>query len=69
MIGYSGKTGNAFSDKDVPVKHLHLGVSTNWSSISRKLNNWIDPSPYINGTIDASTIMDSEGSVDDINCD
>lgn len=69
MIGYSGKTGNAFRDKDVPVKHLHLGVSTNWSSISRKLNNWIDPSPYINGTIDASTIMDSKGSVDDINCD
>ena len=69
LIGYSGKTGNAFDDVIVPVKHLHLGVSTNWNKYSYKNNNWIDPAPYINGSIDTTKIMITEGSIDNIKCD
>lgn len=51
LIAYSGKTGNAFDDEDVPNKHLHLGVGTNWDKDHRRVN-WIDPRPFLNGTID-----------------
>lgn len=62
----SGKTGNAFKDDEVPVKHLHLGVSTTWGSSGK---NWIDPAPYINGTVDAENIMNNKGVINDIECD
>lgn len=66
LVAYSGKTGNAVKDSEVPVKHLHLGVSTTWGSSGK---NWIDPAPYINGTVDAENIMNNKGVINDIVCD
>ena len=51
LIAYSGKTGNAFNDVSVPNKHVHLGIGTDWQTDHRK-TNWIDPLPFLNGTID-----------------
>ena len=69
MIAYSGKTGNAYRDKDVPNKHLHLGVSTDWQ-VSRRNNNWIDPAPFPNGTINVDKNHPySGGTIDNIKCD
>lgn len=59
LIGYSGKTGNAFKDSDVPVKHLHLGVKSN--------GKWVDPKDYINGTVD--TLNLKNGQIRNIRCD
>lgn len=59
LIGYTGKTGNADSS-DVPVKHLHLGITHN--------GDWVDPAPYINGTIDTKTIASTKGEVGNIRC-
>ena len=53
LIGYSGKTGNAYN---VSVKHLHLGVKNDGS--------WVDPAPYINGTINVS----AQGAITGIKC-
>lgn len=53
LIGYSGKTGNAYN---VAVKHLHLGVS--------KDGSWVNPSPYINGTLNVS----AQGAIIGIKC-
>lgn len=61
LIGYTGKTGNAFDDDDVPNKHLHLGV--------RSGGKWIDPAPYVNGDIDAGRIMERKGRIYNIKCD
>ena len=59
LIGYTGKTGNAFKDSDVPVKHLHLGIQSN--------GEWVDPKNYINGTIDTTKIFN--GIITNIHCD
>lgn len=59
LIGYTGKTGNAFN---VPNKHLHLGVK----SIDGK---WIDPASFINGRIDVENQNNiKKGKIDDIKC-
>jgi len=59
LIGYTGKTGNAFKDSDVPVKHLHLGIKSN--------GEWVDPKNYINGTIDTTKFFN--GIIGNIKCD
>ena len=65
----NAKTGNAYRDKDVPNKHLHLGVSTDWQ-VSRRNNNWIDPAPFLNGTINVDKNHPySGGTIDNIKCD
>lgn len=61
LIGYTGKTGNAFEDAFVPNKHLHLGVKSG--------GKWTDPAPYVNGDIDAGRIMERKGRIDNIKCD
>jgi len=48
IIGYVGKTGNAYK---VPNSHLHFGV--------RDSSGWIDPGPYFNGEVD----KDEKGTV------
>lgn len=68
LIGFSGKTGNAHDDGDVPNKHLHLGISTDWHTDHRD-NNWIDPAPYINGTINAESKLTNGVKVEAIRCD
>ena len=67
LICYSGKTGNA-RGTDVPNKHLHLGVSTDWKKDHRKIS-WIDPLPYINGTVNVDSIENNHGRVNSIKCD
>lgn len=62
LIGYTGRTGNAYDDKDVPNKHLHLGVES-------MEGRWIDPAPYVNGDIDAKHTMANKGRIDNIKCD
>lgn len=65
LIGYTGKTGNAFDD-DVPNKHLHLGINT---GIDMSSAGWVDPAPYINGTIDVGSIQRDQGAITEIHCD
>lgn len=52
LFAYTGKTGNAWKDKDVPNKHLDLsaGYTLNWRGMIPKKQQ-IDPMPFINGTI------------------
>lgn len=59
LIGYTGRTGNAYEDKDVPNKHLHLGIMQE--------GEWINPSPYINGDVPVS--QSKKGKIDNIKCD
>lgn len=68
LIAFSGKSGNAYKDKDVPVKHLHLGVSTDWNTTTHIGIPWIDPLPYINGTIDVDNIDTNKGRIDSVKC-
>lgn len=51
LIGFSGKTGNAWKDSEVPCKHVHLETSVN--------NVLVNPIDYINGKLSAdySTIV------------
>lgn len=60
IIGYTGRTGNAF---DVPYKHLHLGVKRN--------GYYVDPEDYINGELqwnnEAKTSI-SEAKIINIKC-
>jgi murein DD-endopeptidase MepM/ murein hydrolase activator NlpD len=44
IIGTTGKSGNAFSDVEVPVKHLHIVVSTDNFATDQ---NYVDPEPYL----------------------
>ena len=61
LIGFTGRSGNAFNDDEVPIKHLHLGVKIN--------DQYVNPADYINGTINASTIQSTHGRIDNIICD
>lgn len=51
LIGFSGKTGNAWKDSEVPYKHVHLETRVN--------NALVNPIDYINGKLSAdySTIV------------
>jgi murein DD-endopeptidase MepM/ murein hydrolase activator NlpD len=44
IIGKTGKSGNAYSDIDVPNKHLHIVVSLDHFSSN---NNYDDPEKYL----------------------
>ncbi|MBK8464868.1 MAG: M23 family metallopeptidase [Chloracidobacterium sp.] len=43
-LGKTGKSGNAFDDIQVPVKHLHIVVSTDYFLTSTK---YVDPEPFL----------------------
>ena len=58
LIGYSGKTGNAFN---VPYAHLHLGILVD--------DAWVDPAQYINGVVNTATLSSTQGEIGDIQCD
>ena len=55
LIGYTGRSGNAYDDEDVPNKHLHLGIKIE--------ETWVDPILYLNGEIDLDTIEESNGEI------
>ena len=70
LIGYTGRTGNAYYEKKVPNPHLHLGASLSADSKGRiPTDSWIDVVPYINGTVDRANIESKEGKIENIKCD
>ena len=71
LIGYTGKTGNAFLDSEVPNKHLDLMASFAVDAATGKLRSdaLTDPAPFLNGTIDLATLQRKQGKVENIRCD
>ena len=71
LIGYTGKTGNAFDDTDVPNKHLDLMAAFGADPKTGKIlsDTRTDPAPFLNGTIDLTSIQRNRGRVDAIRCD
>ena len=71
LIGYTGKTGNAFGDTDVPNKHLDLmaAFETDASTGKLKKASLTDPAPFLNGTIDLGNLQRKQGRVEGIRCD
>lgn len=71
LIGYTGKTGNAFSDADVPNKHLDLMAATEADPATGKLKSaaLMDPAPFLNGTLDLANLQRRNGRIDGIRCD
>ena len=67
LIGYTGRSGNAYLDKYAPNKHLHLGIR-----IGGRNNPWVNPEPYLNGQLPGQTkssINSSDGKFTGIDCD
>ena len=71
LIGYTGRTGNAFHDADVPNKHLDLMAALEIDTATGKLKNsaLTDPAPFLNGTLDMANLQRKQGKIDDIRCD
>lgn len=73
LIGYTGRTGNAYNG--VPNPHLHLGASFEANDDGKiPSNSWMDVMPYINGTIDKAQLeadfgKPDKGQRDNIICD
>lgn len=57
-FAFSGKTGNAFDDVEVPNKHLDLMVSYQFDKNTKKLvyHSEVDPLPFLNATINTSAL-------------
>lgn len=58
IIGYSGRTGNAYYVKNY---HVHYGANI--------AGSWVNPIDYINGTFDVDKIQQTEGKIDVTDCD
>ena len=71
LIGYTGKTGNAFDDAAVPNKHLDLMAAFGVDAPTGKLRTdaLTDPAPFLNGTLDLENLQRKKGQVDNIRCD
>ena len=71
LIGYTGKTGNAFDDVDVPNKHLDLmaAFAVDPSTGKLKSDALTDPAPFLNGTLDLENLQRKKGQVEGIRCD
>ena len=71
LIGYTGKTGNAFYDTDVPNKHLDLMAAFGADPVTGRIRSETrtDPAPFLNGTIDLTVLQRNRGRVDAIRCD
>ena len=71
LIGYTGKTGNAFDDTDVPNKHLDLmaAFAVDPSTGKLKSDAVTDPAPFLNGTLDLENLQRKKGQVETIRCD
>lgn len=72
LIGFTGRTGNAY--EGVPNPHLHLGASFEMEANGRiPPDKWIDVMPYINGTIDMEQLANDfgkqgKGQLNNIEC-
>jgi len=71
LIGYTGKTGNAFLDAEVPNKHLDLmaAFAVDPSTGKLKSDALTDPAPFLNGTLDLENLQRKKGQVEGIRCD
>ena len=71
LIGYTGKTGNAFDDVDVPNKHLDLMAAFEADPATGRLKSdaLTDPAPFLNGTIDLANLQRKQGRIEGIRCD
>ena len=71
LIGYTGKTGNAFKDTDVPNKHLDLMAAFEVDASTGKLKSTTltDPAPFLNGTVDVAGLQRKKGKIEGIRCD
>ena len=71
LIGYTGKSGNAFKDADVPNKHLDLMAAFEVDASTGKLrkSSLTDPAHFLNGTIDIGNLQRKRGQIDGIRCD
>ena len=70
LIGYTGKTGNAYPDADVPNKHLDLMAAFAVEASGKLRSDALtDPVPFLNGTIDLARLQQAQGKVEGIRCD
>jgi hypothetical protein len=71
LIGYTGKSGNAYNDTDVPNKHLDLMAAFEVDASTGKLKKsaLTDPAPFLNGTLDKDHLQRKQGRIDGIRCD
>ena len=71
LIGYTGKTGNAFSDADVPNKHLDLMAAFGVDPASGRIKSGIltDPAPFLNGSVDMDRLQKQKGKIGRVRCD
>ena len=71
LIGYTGKTGNAYDDIDVPNKHLDLMAAFAVDPVTGRLkpDALTDPAPFLNGTLDVENLQRKKGQVEGIRCD
>ena len=71
LIGYTGRTGNAYYDTDVPNKHLDLmaAFQVDTSSGRIKSGTLTDPAPFLNGTLDMENLQRRKGKIERIHCD
>ena len=71
LIGYTGKTGNAFDDTEVPNKHLDLMAAFAVDPVTGRLKSdaLTDPAPFLNGTLDVENLQRKKGQVEGIRCD
>ena len=70
LIGYTGRSGNAFHDADVPNKHLDLMAAFEVDALGKlKSASLTDPAPFLNGTIDRNSLQRKQGRIEGIRCD
>ena len=71
LIGYTGKTGNAFDDIEVPNKHLDLMAAFAVDPATGRLKSdaLTDPAPFLNGTLDLENLQRKKGRIEEIRCD
>ena len=70
LIGYTGKTGNAYLDTEVPNKHLDLMAAFAVDAAGKLRSDALtDPAPFLNGTLDLAGLQRKQGKVEGIRCD
>ena len=71
LIGYTGKTGNAYDDVDVPNKHLDLMAAFEVDASTGRIisGSLMDPAPFLNGTLDLDNLQRKQGKIENIRCD
>lgn len=71
LIGYTGRTGNAGDIKEVPNAHLDLMVGKTLNQYGRLgiPVTKMDPTPFLNGTVDLENIQSDKGKIKNIKCD